>query len=264
MSKFFRWFFGLFNKKNPDAVLPNPYPNASRYAICMGLTAVDPKRNHGWDGDCPGADVDRKTMTALCRQEGIIAQTLDNSECTAYGFETMMTRMRNKLIAGDLLVITYSGHGGQVRDLNGDEDDGYDETFCFWDGQYTDDRLREQLSKLPVGVRVLLITDSCHSGTMSRSRNGDAYHKPITLARSGVDSLGVELIHIAGCSEDKYSYGWHDGGKLTKALNKVHRSRTMNCGEWFYAAKKHMPKYQVPEYHEENVSDSFKDAPVFY
>ena len=30
----------------------------------------------------------------------------------------------------DVLMFHYSGHGGQVPDLNGDEEDGYDETIC--------------------------------------------------------------------------------------------------------------------------------------
>ncbi|MBK6876066.1 MAG: hypothetical protein IPG99_06305 [Ignavibacteria bacterium] len=32
---------------------------------------------------------------------------------------------------GDLFVIYYSGHGGQVSDVNGDEADAYDETWCL-------------------------------------------------------------------------------------------------------------------------------------
>lgn len=259
----FEWISGLFHRES-GLPLPNPYPHASRYGICMGLTAVDPKRNNGWDGDCPGADTDRRTMSGLLRREGIIAQTLNNHECTSYGFENQMLRMRSRLQRGDLLVITYSGHGGQVRDLSGDEDDGYDETFCFWDGQYTDDRFRRQLDKLPDGVRVLLITDSCHSGTVSRSRSAEAWNKPLTLTRSTVEMPGIEMIHIAGCSEDKFSYGWHNGGQMTNALKKVYRSGELNASEWFSRMSKRMPAYQRPEITFDGASAGFMDAPVFY
>ena len=44
---------------------------------------------------------------------------------------------------GDSLFFHFSGHGGQVKDLDGDEDDGYDETILPVDykvaGQITDD-----------------------------------------------------------------------------------------------------------------------------
>jgi hypothetical protein len=39
-------------------------------------------------------------------------------------------------------VFFVSGHGGQVKDTDGDEEDGLDETLCLWDGQCADDFLR--------------------------------------------------------------------------------------------------------------------------
>ena len=46
---------------------------------------------------------------------------------------------------GDVVFCHYSGHGGKVRDENGDEDDGYDETLIPLDyartGQIVDDDL---------------------------------------------------------------------------------------------------------------------------
>jgi|WetSurMetagenome_2_1015567.scaffolds.fasta_scaffold24833_2 metacaspase-1 len=71
--------------------------------------------------------------------------------------------------AGDLLVFHYSGHGSQVPDTNGDEIDGWDETICPHDfataGMIKDDDLRNLFSKLPAGVNLEVLLDSCHSGT---------------------------------------------------------------------------------------------------
>ncbi|CAG8710965.1 8880_t:CDS:2, partial [Dentiscutata erythropus] len=63
-----------------------------------------------------------------------------------------------------------SGHGGQVEDLDGDEDDGYDETILPLDfeknGQIIDDEMHDIMVKpLFPGVRLTAIFDSCHSGT---------------------------------------------------------------------------------------------------
>jgi hypothetical protein len=64
----------------------------------------------------------------------------------------------------------YKGHGGQTKDLDGDEDDGYDEVIYPVDfrqvGHITDDEMhRIMVQPLLPGVRLTAIFDSCHSGT---------------------------------------------------------------------------------------------------
>ena len=73
------------------------------------------------------------------------------------------------LKAGDLFFLTYSGHGGQVPDVTGEEDDKKDETWCLYDGELIDDELYLELSRFAEGVRVLVLSDSCHSGTVTRA-----------------------------------------------------------------------------------------------
>jgi hypothetical protein len=67
-----------------------------------------------------------------------------------------------------LFFLSYSGHGGQVPDVTGDEDDKQDETWCLYDGQLLDDELYYELSRFAAGVRILVLSDSCHSGTVTR------------------------------------------------------------------------------------------------
>jgi hypothetical protein len=70
----------------------------------------------------------------------------------------------------DSLFFHYSGHGGQTKDLDGDEADGYDEVIYPVDfrqnGHITDDEMhRIMVRPLASGVRLTAIFDSCHSGT---------------------------------------------------------------------------------------------------
>lgn len=70
----------------------------------------------------------------------------------------------------DSLFFHYSGHGGQTKDLDGDEADGYDEVIYPVDyesaGHITDDELHDFLIKpLPPGCRLTVIMDCCHSGS---------------------------------------------------------------------------------------------------
>ncbi|KAK2763858.1 Ca(2+)-dependent cysteine protease [Arachnomyces sp. PD_36] len=70
----------------------------------------------------------------------------------------------------DSLFFHYSGHGGQTADLDGDEEDGYDEVIYPVDfrsaGHIVDDEMhRIMVQTLLPGVRLTAIFDSCHSGS---------------------------------------------------------------------------------------------------
>lgn len=90
---------------------------------------------------------------------------------------TMEQWLVNSTQPGDRVVIYYSGHGGQVADQSGDEEDGLDETLVAVDtkadgrletNQVTDDEVGDILRRLK-GRDVTLIVDACHSGTIARS-----------------------------------------------------------------------------------------------
>ena len=68
------------------------------------------------------------------------------------------------------LIKLFPGHGGQTEDLDGDEDDGYDEVIYPVDfrqaGHIVDDEMhRIMVQSLRPGVRLTAIFDSCHSGS---------------------------------------------------------------------------------------------------
>jgi len=69
---------------------------------------------------------------------------------------------------GDSLLLHYSGHGGKVKNTDGTEASGYDQTIIPLDyhkaGQILDDDVHDLLCKdLPKGVRLTAIFDCCHS-----------------------------------------------------------------------------------------------------
>ncbi|KAG0315523.1 Ca(2+)-dependent cysteine protease [Dissophora globulifera] len=70
----------------------------------------------------------------------------------------------------DSYFLHYSGHGGQVVDLDGDETEGMDNCIFPLDhlenGVIVDDELHTVLVKaLPPGVRLTVVFDCCHSGS---------------------------------------------------------------------------------------------------
>lgn len=68
---------------------------------------------------------------------------------------------------GDVFLLTFAGHGSQIENIGNDfEVSGYDQTMCFYDRMVIDDELGQLWSLFKPGVRILVISDSCHSGTV--------------------------------------------------------------------------------------------------
>jgi len=71
------------------------------------------------------------------------------------------------------LIFQYSGHGTRVRDRSGDETSGYDSAICPVDfqqsGFITDDELADLYTLVPSGQRLIILSDSCHSGKSQRA-----------------------------------------------------------------------------------------------
>jgi hypothetical protein len=115
----------------------------------------------------------------------------------------------NNAQPGDTLIFHYSGHGSQVPDLEGDEEDGYDETICpidfinrrtiivngirrTVDSEITDDEIHDIISNIPKNVNFLMLSDSCHSGTIGDLKYDFAhYHGPSEWR--GVNIVGSKM-----------------------------------------------------------------------
>lgn len=104
-------------------------------------------------------------------------RTLTEKQATA---ANIRDSFQNWLIAGtnpgDRVFVFYSGHGARIPDNNNDEDDGKDEVIAPFDVQtipkltniILDDEINQWIAALS-GRQVIMVFDSCHSGTISRT-----------------------------------------------------------------------------------------------
>lgn len=143
-------------------------------SLHLGLNSVDPAHYAGWDGPLAACEFDARDMSALARSRKMSATVLLTSEATRARVLKGIRNAARQLKKGDLFFLTFSGHGGQVEDVSGDEDDldaydKQDETWCLFDAQLIDDELHYELSRFAAGVRILVLSDSCHSGTVTRA-----------------------------------------------------------------------------------------------
>ncbi|MET0406117.1 MAG: peptidoglycan-binding protein [Cystobacter sp.] len=137
-------------------------------SIHIGLNHVDPSAYNGWDGALSGCINDTTDMQRIADGLGYQSLRLIDSEATSARVVQEIGLAAQRLTLGDILLLTYSGHGGQTPDVNGDEEDGQDETWVLWDRQLVDDELYALWSRFAPGVRIVILSDSCHSGTVLR------------------------------------------------------------------------------------------------
>jgi hypothetical protein len=139
-------------------------------SLHIGLNGVSAAAYGGWDGPLAACEFDANDMAAIAKSKGIKSTVLLTKKGTRANVLAGMRGAAKALAAGDLFFMTYSGHGGQVPDVSGDEPDKEDETWCLYDGQLIDDELYFELSRFKAGVRILVLSDSCHSGSVTRER----------------------------------------------------------------------------------------------
>jgi len=152
----------------------------TRHGLVIGLGEYQDKswsKIHG-DSDVPIV----KEMLKKCGYTDVI--TLINSTATKAGITDAFHNLLNKCHKGDMVYIHFSGHGQQITDVNGDEDDGWDEAWIPYDAMYAysssykgekhliDDEIASWMtrisSKIGSSGSLLLVVDACHSGDSSR------------------------------------------------------------------------------------------------
>jgi hypothetical protein len=151
--------------------MANTQPVAAKargISLHIGLNGVSAAAYEGWDGPLAACEFDANDMAALSKTKGMKSTVLLTKKATRANMLSAMRSAAKSLKANDLFFMTYSGHGGQVPDVNHDEADRKDETWCLFDGQLIDDELYFELSKFKAGVRILVLSDSCHSGSVTR------------------------------------------------------------------------------------------------
>jgi len=137
-------------------------------SLHLGLNSVNADSYGGWSGKLNACEADAADMKAIAGAAGFKAKTLLTAQAKRDAVLRELHEAAQELKEGDIFLLTYSGHGGQVPDRNNDENDQLDETWCLYDGELIDDELFKAWSMFARDVRILVLSDSCHSGSMIR------------------------------------------------------------------------------------------------
>lgn len=108
---------------------------------------------------------------------------------------------------GDKFFVTFSGHGTHVHDVDQDEEDARDEAWCCYDKLLIDDELYAAWKLFRPGVRILVIADSCHSGTSTKNVTYQIVpQKKQARSKIGYD-LQATVLLLAACQDAQIAYG---------------------------------------------------------
>jgi hypothetical protein len=166
-------------------------------SLHIGVNSVDPSHYGGWSGPLSGCEADAEDLLDIASGLGFEASLLLTGDATRDAVLDGIQAAAAACEPGDIFFLSYSGHGGQVPDLGNDRElDLKDETWCLFDGQLIDDELWTQWESFHEGVRVLVLSDSCHSGTAVKAaydplvRSG-ALDSPVTASGAGTPVFRV-------------------------------------------------------------------------
>ena len=258
---------------------------ASGSALTIGLNSVDPGHYAGWSGNLIACEADAEDMANIATSKGFTVNTLLTKEATRQRVKDEISAAADRLTAEDFFMLSYSGHGGQLPDLNDEEVDAQDDTWCLYDGELVDDEVYTLLARFAEGVRVLVFSDSCHSGTMTKlayyegtvrgrsvihsasegtyrymplevilptyRNNKDFYDDILTnLQPESREQARAAILLFSGCQENQLSADGDFNGLFTAQLLRVWREGTFmgDYPKFYKEIRKRMPPDQTPNY----------------
>jgi len=139
-------------------------------SIHIGVNYLDTEHYGSDIAPLDTCEQDAKDMQTIALAQNFKSSHILLSEnATREAVKSVIETASIELTYGDILLLTYSGHGGFVLDTSDDEEDNLDETWCLYNGQLLDDELYYLWSLFDEGVRIFIISDSCHSGTVAKA-----------------------------------------------------------------------------------------------
>lgn len=175
----------------------------------------------------PGIDLDIELMREVVSKLGFDerqVRILQDRAATLAGIRIAVQRhLIHGVTSNDRVLLYFSGHGTQIPDYSGDEEDGVDESLLAFDAKLvssggrqqlvnvlTDDELETMLAAIPAG-EIVVIVDACHSGTVTRDlvdpdNSAETPSVPKSFIYEGMPEPGETMTRTLKVSGETYNY----------------------------------------------------------
>lgn len=182
-------------------------------------------------------------------------QTLVNKQATKTNIVSKMKSLASESKKGDVVYIHFSGHGQLVTDVNGEEEDGWDEAWIPYDAylkygrkdkgekHLVDDEINMLLTNIKKKIgesgKLLVVVDACHSGDSSRGDDGEVVRGVkdefvIPIKKKGKSAKAPEQwITLSACKDFQINQEMKTPkvGKLTYAIYTAVQKGQVNLKE---------------------------------
>jgi len=263
----------------------------AKHAVCVGINDYP-----GSGNDLSGCVNDAKDWASLLKDvfgfEDV--KVLLDAKAKRQAIVDAMSALVTGADPGDVLAFTYSGHGTWVYDTEDpDEADNRDEAWFAHDGILLDDTIRSVILGLTEGARLTVISDSCHSGGVTRAmlartaagESPENAPKPRYLPPEGAEDAmrtmilpvrkrmlypesTMDEILLSGCNSYEYSYDAYINGRFNGAMTAtsvqiMRADPGQTYAEFHRRLREHLPSARYPQSPQLEGSEANRDRPLF-
>ncbi|MEZ4404474.1 MAG: caspase family protein [Kofleriaceae bacterium] len=166
------------------------------HAIHIGLNHLCPEAYPEPVPPLGTAEDDAAALAEVTAGAGLAVSVLRGDAATRANVLESMEHVADLAVAGELVVVSFSGHGTRYAGsrIHGNPPEDYDESWCLYDGFLIADEIYACLAAFRAGVRVFLLIDSGHDVPRPMVVDLDAPRTrtgPIALPR--LDERGIPL-----------------------------------------------------------------------
>ena len=235
-----------------------PVFSQKKMALIAGISNYKP--GSGWRTISSVNDI--AIISNMLKKQGFEEQNIHiikEENATKAGIVNGLKQLAADARSGDIIYFHFSGHGQQIFDDNGDEEDGYDEALVTWDApmrynpNLKEEHLRDDLldtlfttirKKIAPGGQLVVSLDECHSGTGARAGLEDKLVKrgtniiyappgyyPTTKATAAAEDFEFvnkqpdlsPIVILSACGPQEMNVEYNRGpcGSLTFALSQT-------------------------------------------
>ncbi len=182
-------------------------------AFLVGLSDYPQIEGQPWNSIHGVNDV--SIISKTLKSQSFKISALTNKSATAIRIRKELKSFSSKCNTGDIIYLHFSCHGQPYEDLEGDEEDGWDETLIPYDARklymkgiyegenhITDDELNSYLNTIRKNVGpsgfVYVVIDACHAGSSYRGEEDSIIVRGTNIGFSPTNKLFTPRIDKRG------------------------------------------------------------------
>jgi len=244
--------------------------SAKGYALHIGVDKTDPSVYDNFPM-LSGCVNDARALMKITQTEQFDSiELLADQDAKRNTIIGKISGLARHALAGDLVVLSYAGHGSFVTDTSGDE--AKDEVLVTYDGLLIDDEIYDLFLKFKAGVRLVWIADCCHSKSNTRAatgRNPDREVRKLDskianavyeanredfqrilrgLKRNGRQDAAAAVWNMYACQEDEFAEELNGRGLFTQKIESLYETgQSLGVEEATRELSKPLTQDQNPE-----------------